>query len=150
VILVVDQLRADYLERYAGAFTGGLRRLTRDGAWFTDAAYPYLNTVTCTGYSTIGTGTLPYRHGMILNNWFDETLGKSPYCTDDPSVREISYNNLPPVQGDSARRLLTKALGEQIVAAGGRSVVMSLKPRSAVPLAGQKSTAVVWFDDRGG
>jgi predicted AlkP superfamily pyrophosphatase or phosphodiesterase len=150
VILVVDQMRADYLERYAGAFTGGLRRLMRDGAWFTRAAYPYLNTVTCAGHSTIGTGTFPYRHGMVLNNWFDPEMGKSPYCTDDPSAHEISYNNLSSVQGDSAKRLLTKAIGEQVMNAGGRSVAISLKPRSAVPLTGKKATAVIWFDDRGG
>src|SRR5262245_5329045 len=96
VIIVVDQMRADYLDWYGGNFTGELKRLMRDGAWFTNAAYPYLNTITCAGHSTIGTGTFPYRHGMILNNWYDPETGKSPYCTDDPSAQEISYNNLSP------------------------------------------------------
>src|SRR5690606_34857074 len=41
-------------------------------------------------------------------------------------------------------------LAEQIHNAGGRSVVVSLKPRSAISLAGHKADAVVWFDDRGG
>jgi hypothetical protein len=49
VILVADQLRFDYLRRYSGRFTGGLKRLMEDGAWFERAAYPYLNTVTCPG-----------------------------------------------------------------------------------------------------
>ena len=150
VILVVDQMRADYLERYSAGFTGGLKRLMRDGAWFTKAAYPYLNTVTCAGHSTIGTGTFPYRHGMILNAWYDRETGKTPYCTDDPTVKEISYNGLDPVQGDSAKRLLVPALGEQIMALGGRSVALSLKPRSTVPVTGHRADAVVWFDDRGG
>jgi predicted AlkP superfamily pyrophosphatase or phosphodiesterase len=150
VLVVVDQMRGDYLEWYGANFTSGFRRLTKDGAWFTQAAYPYLNTVTCPGHSTIGTGTFPYRHGMILNNWFDRATGKSPYCTDDPEATEISYNQLSPVQGDSAKRLMTPALGEQILARGGRSVALSLKPRSAVTLTGHAATAVVWFDDRGG
>jgi predicted AlkP superfamily pyrophosphatase or phosphodiesterase len=150
VILVVDQMRADYLEWYGGRFTAGFRRLVRDGAVFTRGAYPYLNTITCAGHATIGTGTFPYRHGMILNNWFDPVTGQSPYCTDDPDMQEISYNGLPSVQGDSAKRLVAPALGEQIMARGGRSVAISLKPRSAIPLAGHKATAVVWFDDRGG
>src|SRR5262245_60647042 len=68
VILVVDQMRADYLDWYGAHFTAGLKRLMTDGARFTHAAYPYLNTITCAGHSTIGTGTFPYRHGMILNN----------------------------------------------------------------------------------
>jgi hypothetical protein len=150
VILVVDQMRADYLDWYAANFTAGFARLKREGAVFANAAYPYLNTITCAGHSTIGTGTFPYRHGMIMNNWYDRKTGKSPYCTDDPSMTEISYNGLTSVQGDSAKKLLVPAIGEQIMNRGGRSVAISLKPRSAVTLTGHKSTAVVWFDDRGG
>jgi predicted AlkP superfamily pyrophosphatase or phosphodiesterase len=150
VILVVDQLRADYLTEYARNFTAGLRRLSREGAWFTEAAYPYLNTVTCPGHSTIGTGSFPYRHGMILNGWLDRQTGKVPYCTDDPDAKDISYNGLPPGQGDSARRMLVPTLSEQIHALGGRSAAISSKPRSAVPLAGKRADAVIWFDDRGG
>jgi predicted AlkP superfamily pyrophosphatase or phosphodiesterase len=150
VILVVDQMRADYLDWYGANFTAGFARLVRNGAVFRNAAYPYLNTITCAGHSTIGTGTFPYRHGMILNNWFDRTTGKSPYCTDDPTMTEVSYNGLSSVQGDSAKKLLVPALGEQVMKRGGRSVAMSLKPRSAVTLTGHDATAVVWFDDRGG
>jgi hypothetical protein len=150
VILVVDQMRVEYLQWYAANYSAGFSRLVRDGAWFTEAAYPYLNTITCAGHSTIGTGSFPYRHGMILNNWFDPKTGKSPYCTDDPTVTEISYNHLSPVQGDSGKLMLVPALGEQIMDRGGRSVALSLKPRSAVTLTGHKATAVVWFDDRGG
>jgi Type I phosphodiesterase / nucleotide pyrophosphatase len=150
VILVVDQMRIDYLRWYASTFSAGLARLIRDGAWFTDGAYPYLNTVTCAGHATIGTGTFPYRHGMILNNWYDPKTGKSPYCTDDPTQTEISYNQLSPVQGDSAKLLRVPAIGEQIMKRGGQSVAFSLKPRSAVTLTGRTSTAVAWFDDRGG
>jgi predicted AlkP superfamily pyrophosphatase or phosphodiesterase len=150
VLLVVDQMRADYIDWYGAHFTSGLKRLTTGGARFTEAAYPYLNTITCAGHSTIGTGTFPYHHGMILNNWLDRQTGKSPYCTDDPDVTEISYNGLTSVQGDSAKRLLRPALGEQIMAQGGRSVALSMKPRSAVTLTGHAATAVLWFDDRGG
>ena len=150
VMLVVDQLRGDYLTEYGGTFTAGLRRLTREGAWFTQAAYPYLNTVTCAGHATIGTGTFPYQHGMILNAWLDRKTGRSPYCTDDATVQDISYNGLSPGVGDSPALLLRPSLAEQVLARGGRSVVMSLKPRSSIPVAGHKATAVVWFDDRGG
>lgn len=150
VLLVVDQMRGDYLEWYGANFTAGLQRLTREGAWFTRGAYPYLATVTCPGHSTIGTGTFPYHHGMILNNWYDRTSGKTPYCTDDPDAKEISYNNLSPVQGDSAKLLMRPALGEQIMKRGGRSVALSFKPRSAISLTGHTATAALWFDDRGG
>ena len=35
VILVVDQMRVDYLQWYAANYSGGLARLIREGAWFT-------------------------------------------------------------------------------------------------------------------
>src|SRR5512143_2418779 len=34
VILVVDQMRADYVEKFGQNWTGGLRRLMEEGAWF--------------------------------------------------------------------------------------------------------------------
>jgi predicted AlkP superfamily pyrophosphatase or phosphodiesterase len=139
VMLVVDQMRGDYLTEYGATFTAGLRRLTREGAWFTQAAYPYLNTVTCAGHATIGTGTFPYQHGMILNGWLDRKTGRTPYCTDDATVQDISYNGLTPATGDSPALLLRPSLAEQVHERGGRTVVMSLKPRSSIPVAGHKA-----------
>lgn len=148
VVLVVDQMRADYLERYADRFNGGLRRLMTDGAWFQRAAYPYLNTVTCAGHSTIGTGSLPYRHGMVLNEWYDRSAGKSVGCTGDPDVKEISYDGHTG-PGDSPKNILAPSLAEQVRQHGGRVVTMSIKARSAIGLAGHSADLAVWFEDRG-
>ena len=150
VLLVVDQMRADYLERGQPQFTSGLKRLTTGGAWFKNAAYPYLNTITCAGHSTIGTGALPYRHGMVLNQWWDRSTGRSRACTADSSVKNIGYSG-PASGGDSAASLLVPTLSDQVrERAQGRVVAMSLKPRSAITLAGSHPTSVVWFDDRAG
>jgi predicted AlkP superfamily pyrophosphatase or phosphodiesterase len=149
VILVVDQMRTDYLER-APHFTAGLKRLTGDGAWFTEGAYPYLNTVTCAGHSTIGTGALPYNHGMVLNAWLDRSIGRERACTSDETAQNIAYSTATLTGGDSARWLLVPPLGQKVREAGGRTVAMSLKPRSAIPLAGSNPTAVIWLNDRAG
>src|SRR6185436_7034674 len=135
VVLVADQMRADYLERYSGKFTGGLRRLMENGAWFERAMYPYLNTITCAGHSTIGTGTFPYQHGMILNTWFDRKTGKTTECTDDLKEKEINYNGLAG-PGDSGRRIRTPALADSVRRQRGQVATMSLKARSAIGLAG--------------
>ena len=151
VILVVDQLRAQYFDDYRPLFTEGLGRLLREGAWYRQASYKYLNTVTCPGHSTIGTGTYPYRHGMILNAWYDREAGRSPTCTADPSVGEYSFSGLKPVEGDSSSRMLVPTLAEQVrKQRNGRLVALSLKPRSTVPMVGPAADAVTWFDDRGG
>jgi arylsulfatase A-like enzyme len=150
VLLVVDQMRTDYLERGQPLFTSGLKRLTTEGAWFKNGAYPYLNTITCAGHSTIGTGAFPYRHGMVLNAWWDRAAGRSRACTADSTAKNIGYSGTAS-GGDSAASLLVPTLSDQVrERAQGRVVAMSLKPRSAVTLGGSHPTAVVWFDDRAG
>jgi predicted AlkP superfamily pyrophosphatase or phosphodiesterase len=149
VVLVADQMRADYLDRYSGQFTGGLRRLMEHGAWFQRAMYPYLNTITCAGHSTIGTGTFPYQHGMILNTWFDRKTGSTTDCTDDRKEKEINYNGLTG-PGDSGRRIQTPALADFVRRQRGHVATMSMKARSAIGLAGHSGDVVLWFDTRGG
>src|SRR2546422_10541300 len=40
VVLVVDQLRADYVEKYSEHWTGGVRRLLGEGGWVRQGACP--------------------------------------------------------------------------------------------------------------
>ncbi len=58
VILVVDQMRGDYVDKFQQQWTGGLKRLVDEGAWFHEAAYPYGSTETCVGHTTISTGRI--------------------------------------------------------------------------------------------
>src|SRR6186713_782283 len=83
VIVVVDQMRTDYLEISRDRWRAGFRRLMVEGAFFEHAEYPYMNTVTCAGHSTIGTGAFPHLHGMTLNGWYDRTSRRSVICNDD-------------------------------------------------------------------
>jgi predicted AlkP superfamily pyrophosphatase or phosphodiesterase len=149
VTLVVDQMRFDYIDRYGPRWDSGLKRLVTEGAVFERAMYPYLNTVTCAGHATIGTGTLPYRHGIILNEWYRRDAERRMSCTDDRSVASVVYT--PPAEpiGHSAQRLRTLTLGDRLRAASpeSRVVAMSMKPRSTVMLAGHGGTAVTWFAD---
>lgn len=149
VVLVVDQMRGDYLTRYAGLLGHGLTRLTREGAWFRKAAYPYLNTVTCTGHTTIGTGELPYHHGMVLNQWYDRAKGRPISCTEDPAAKNLTVDGAAP-GGDSAVHMLTPTFAEVMrKTKRGRTVSISLKARSAIGLAGHEADAVVWIGPMG-
>jgi predicted AlkP superfamily pyrophosphatase or phosphodiesterase len=147
VFLVVDQMRADYLVRYSGLLEHGLKRLMSDGAWYRNAAYPYLTTLTCVGHNTIGTGTLPYKHGMISNAWYDREKGKSVTCNADPDTSIVSYGATTG-PGDSAVRLMAPTLAEVMRGAlKSRVATMSMKPRSAIGLAGHGGDFVTWFGD---
>src|SRR2546425_10050339 len=84
VVLVVDQLRADYLEKYSEHWTGGLRRLLGKGAWVRQAAYPYASTRTRVGHAPISTGSFPATHRIISNHWWDRESRKMGPCTPDP------------------------------------------------------------------
>jgi len=147
VILVVDQMRADYIDRFQKDWTGGLKRLVSEGAVFQNAAYPYLTTVTCPGHATIATGTFPRRHGIVQNQWWDRERHASMTCTEDPRAAGVGYRTRIR-NGDSPWRLqrptLTDVMRSQVDA---HVVSLSLKDRSAIMLAGHGGNAVTWLSD---
>ena len=149
VLLVVDQMRADYVDKFLFQWTGGLKRLVEEGAWFRDAAYPYAATETCVGHSTISTGAFPATHGMIANAWWDRETQKLVTCTSDPNVKNIGYGGGNPQGGDSAWRMAVPSFAEELkFQTGGatRIATFSLKARSAISMAGHKADAATWFD----
>lgn len=149
VFLVADQMRGDYLVRYSGLLEHGLKRMTTEGAWYRNAAYPYLMTLTCVGHTTTATGTLPYKHGMISNAWYDRATGKPVTCNSDPNVQEVSYAASQGT-GDSAYRMMVPTLADVMrETLKSHVATMSMKPRSAIGLAGHGGDFVTWLGDRG-
>ena len=124
VILVVDQMRADYVDRFKGGWTGGLKRMVDEGAWFTNTAYPYLTTVTCAGHATISTGSFPRTHGIFQNAWWDRDAQKQMFCNEDPRVTDVPYSagatlrqqRLPAAGADLHRRDAHRAQGARRLA----------------------------------
>jgi predicted AlkP superfamily pyrophosphatase or phosphodiesterase len=152
VLLVVDQMRADYVDKFRGQWSGGLKRLVDEGAWYRAAAYPYAATETCVGHSTISTGSFPSTHGMIANQWWDRASQKTTTCTADPAVQNIGYAGTPTKGGDSAVRMLMPSFAEELkFQTGGatRIVTFSLKARAAITMAGHKGDAATWFENGG-
>lgn len=153
VVLVVDQMRADYVDKFRGQWKGGLRRLVEEGAWFRTAAYPYASTETCVGHATISTGAFPASHGMVANAWWDREQQKMVTCTSDPQVNNSAYAGGTTKGGDSAWRMQLPSFAEELkFQTGGatRIVTFSLKARAAITLAGHKADAVTWFDAESG
>ena len=146
VILAVDQMRTEYAEQFIGQWRAGLKRLFEQGAWFTRAAYPYLNTVTCAGHATIGTGAVPAVHGIVLNDWWDRETQRPVHCTDDDAVSIVSYG-APLRGGYSAARLKVPTFADEMrrqATIAPRVVTLSIKPRSAIMLAGHAGDVVLW------
>lgn len=147
VVLVVDQMRFDYIDQMRTRWTRGLKRLVTEGAVFEQSHYPYLQTVTCAGHATIGTGTFPATHGIILNAWWRGT--RNAPCTEDATVKAVPYEPDAEVVGHSAVQLLVPTMADRLRAASpeSRVVSLSIKPRSAIMMAGSGGV-VAWTDDR--
>lgn len=67
VQITVDQLRPDYLDRFASQLTGGLARLRNQGAFFTNAMHDHATTETAPGHATLWSGRFPAHTGVVLN-----------------------------------------------------------------------------------
>jgi hypothetical protein len=147
VVIVVDQMRADYVQRFRGEWHGGLGRLVNQGAWFQNAAYPYSGTETCPGHATIATGDYPHTHGIIGNTWWDRAAAQPITCTQDSGQRDVGAGQI--AVSDSSSRLLVPTFAERLRAArpGSRVVTISLKARAAIMLAGHHADAVLWQDE---
>src|SRR5438105_2313630 len=80
-MVVVDQLRGDYLDRYAQHLgPDGFARLMHSGAHFANAHYSHGTTATGPGHACIATGANPRIHGISANN------NTTRECTDDDAA----------------------------------------------------------------
>jgi predicted AlkP superfamily pyrophosphatase or phosphodiesterase len=149
VLLVVDQMRGDYVDKFLGQWSGGLKRMVEEGAWFHEAAYPYAATETCAGHATISTGAFPATHGMVANAWWDRDSKKMVTCTGDPDVKNVGYVGAAVSGGDSAWRMEVPAFADELKYQSGgptRVVTLSLKARAAITMAGRTADEVTWFE----
>jgi len=134
VFITVDQMREDYLEKYAPQFTGGLARLVRGGAFFTNAMLDYATTETAPGHSTGMSGRFPEHTGIVSNS-----LGV--------------YDMQSPVLGDA------RAFASPFRFRGGtlmdwlrmkdprsRAISVSRKDRAAILPLGRSHEEVYWYD----
>jgi hypothetical protein len=152
VLIVADQFRADYIQRYGSMWTKGLHRLIHTGAYFPLAAYPYSYTVTCAGHATIGTGAFPRTHGMVGNDWYDRESRKLTTCTSDPTVTSVPYGGRPGLEKHSAKWLTTNTFADELRAQSttpAHVVSISLKARAAIGMAGHGGDLVLWEEDAG-
>lgn len=143
VVIVVDQMRADYLDRFAAYENGGLHFFATQGADFLNANYDHMPTETCLGHSVVLSGRNPAHTGIVANEWYDRDHHKMTYCVEDAAS---------PLVGDSGPGISPKNfIGEnfsdwlQTSHPGARVFSLSLKDRAAVTLGGHHPQGVFWF-----
>jgi len=150
--IVVDQMRFDYLSRF-NQFYGkdGFNRLLREGTNFTFAHYNYDLTSTGPGHASIYTGTTPFYHGIIGNDFYDKQKKKMIYCIEDSDFKSLGSDDHEGRK--SPRNLLSTTITDQLkLFTNGRSKVISisLKDRGAVLPGGHLADGVYWYNEKTG
>lgn len=149
VLVVFDQLRGDYLERWHDLFgDGGFRRIEEEGTEFRHCHYPYADTRTGPGHASMVTGCSPNRHGVTSNDWYSREAGEPVFCVGGKRYHSVP-KDAPGEGGSSPEWLLAPTLGDALKEASdgrGRVVALSLKSHAAALLGGQRPDACYWFD----
>jgi arylsulfatase A-like enzyme len=152
VIIVIDQFRGDYLERYRDQFgEGGFRLLLDRGAYFTDCHYDYANTRTAPGHATLLTGAYSNGHGILANEWWDPQTKRMVSSVEDDSTKLVGVTG--DAKGASPHNLMASTLGDELkLATAGRSRVfgIALKDRAAVLPTGRAGDAAYWIEQKSG
>ncbi len=152
VVIVIDQFRGDYLERYHDQFgDAGFRLLLDHGAYFPNCNYNYANTRTAPGHSTLFTGAYSNGHGIAANEWWDPKKKKMVTSVEDDDTKFVG---LPDAKaGASPHNLMADTLGDELkLATQGKARVfgVSLKDRGAILPAGFAGDAAYWIDPKSG
>jgi len=155
LILVVDQLRYDYLVRFRQQFVeGGFNLLLRGGASFADCRYAYATTSTGPGHATLSTGTYPNIHGIIGNEWYDPSLRRTVNCVEDGTTKLVTESDrASTAPGASPHYLVGSTIGDELRAASdfrSKVVAISLKDRAAILIGGHSPSAAYWYDHSSG
>jgi predicted AlkP superfamily pyrophosphatase or phosphodiesterase len=133
VLVTIDQLRADYLERFAPQLVGGLGRLARGGAVFTNAHQDHAITETAPGHASLLSGRFPRSTEIVAN-----AVGAG-----DPSSRLVGSTGA----GASPARFRGSTLADWLLERDERSRALSVsgKDRGAILSVGRAKAQVFWY-----
>src|SRR5438105_4146201 len=137
LFITVDAMRPDYLTRFEPQLNGGLGRLYRRGAFFTNAYQDHAITETAPGHSVIMSGRFPVHTGISAN-----TAGVA-----DSTVSLIDAAGV----GASPFRFRGTTLTDWLIAKDPSTKVLSVsrKDRAAILPVGKSKQAVFWYSPNG-
>jgi len=146
VVMVIDQMRADYLWRWQHLWQHGFKKLLEKGMVYDNVYHDHVPTFTAVGHATIFTGTSPAIHGIVANKWFDPIRKTKVYAVDD-SIHKKVWGE-PDDKGYSPANLRVPTVGDLLKLRNPQSkvVAISLKDRSAILSGGKKADFAFWYD----
>jgi arylsulfatase A-like enzyme len=137
VFITVDQMREDYFERFSSQLTGGLGRLYKGGAFFTNAFHDHAITETAPGHSVTMSGRFPAHTNIVMNS-----VG-----VPDPKSPLIGGGG----PGASPFRFRGTVLIDWLRAkdSASRALSVSRKDRGAILPLGRAKQSVFWYSTTG-
>ena len=137
LFITVDAMRPDYFTRFESQLTGGLGRLYRGGAVFTNAYQDHAITETAPGHSVTMSGRFPVHTGIAMN-----IAG-----VNDTTVTLIDAVGL----GASPFRFRGTTFTDWLIAKDPRTRVLSVsrKDRAAILPIGRSKQPVFWYGGNG-
>ncbi len=152
--IVVDQMRWDYLERFAPLFkaNGGFKRMMNQGFSNDNCQIGYTPSVTACGHTGIYTGTVPAIHGITGNGWYDTQLKRNVYCSEDRTVDGVGAAGASDGKM-SPKNMLTTSIADELRMANNfksKVIGIALKDRGAILPAGHSANGAYWFDAKSG
>ncbi|HEY3114788.1 MAG TPA: alkaline phosphatase family protein [Gemmatimonadaceae bacterium] len=137
LFITIDAMRPDYLTRFGSQLTGGLGRLYRRGAFFTNSYQDHAITETAPGHSATMSGRFPVHTGIQANSAgvYDSTVS----LVDAPGP------------GASPFRFRGTTLSDWLIAKDRRTKVLSVsrKDRAAILPIGRSKQPVFWYAPNG-
>lgn len=150
--IVLDQMRWDYLHRFAHHYgSGGFKRLMDHGFSCERTYIPYLPTYTAPGHASVYTGSVPAIHGIVANDWVERKTQQKMYCTEDKTVKSVGGSEVAGMM--SPKNMITSTLADEMKLASNersKSFGVAIKDRGSILPAGHMANAAYWYDNKTG
>ncbi|MDB4916523.1 MAG: hypothetical protein JWM95_4167 [Gemmatimonadetes bacterium] len=138
VLITIDQMRGDYITRFGAQLTGGLARMSRGGAWYTNAQHDHAITETAPGHATLLAGRFPRSTGIMAN--------RAGVEDDDAPLIAGGVGT-----GASPKRFQGTTVADWLRSSDARSRTFSVstKDRGAILPVGRSRSDVYWYSPDG-
>ena len=139
VSITIDQLNNNSIDTFLPFFSNsGLKKLMQEGKMYETGTCPSVPVSRPASIATIATGTTPFYHGIIGNQWIDHASLRPSYCLDDKQY----------IYGPS--KLKTSTISDEMkVSSHGKSIIYSVAASkdAAILSAGHAADNALWYDD---
>lgn len=147
--IVIDQMDGDYLEQLMPLFgNDGFKKLWSEGYNMTDASFEYDCNDRASAVASLYTGTVPFYHGIIGEQWMERKSMMPVNAVDDSYESGINT-----IDHSSPKRLQVLSVADMMkISYQGKSLICSVAAErdAAILAGGHEADAVLWMNDTDG